>query len=1257
MIPAAEPDPRFVPDPHEATTAVAPAVPAPESVAPDPAEATTTVMPVAAPDPEPEAEPEPETQSETEPQREETDEEQWLDPLKGQLLEVSSGVVGSARDYREAELDALTTQRGFKGLLKRIWYGNIAREAVGQRLDQRARAGIVESRDLGAMRDDSSHADHTAEMAAAVTRVANGFLENGEQQQQLAEIEGGEAVERQLRVLVNFYAQEVIEADEFDEARTRVLDDFRRELHQADRDKGLLLADNLLEVAQAARAAFRHGIAAERIQEALRFDMGDARIGARTEAQRTRTDRIIDRLHGTRIGSLVNETTLSVGVGIAASVIKFTTGKATTAGAAVLGMGVGAGLVAGAREHAHIGRQRAQHARERATGQELGDASGRQRERLEETRYNTVGATALTDQLTEARAAVDAADPASIAQAVQIISEAETRIEMSGARSIDLIDFSGATNIERERLALSMAVAEARVAANRGLRDADETALTDAGLSRDLDAMVANYGENVHDLIETDISGKDRAFNRLRRSQTLKMAGIGAVSGVAIGTMIQEVRGVVSDEMQGVFDGSNGSDRRTMLAGLLGHQGAAHAQLGHLTEQHFTTSHVVHEHVQRTVHEYLHHHPNEFTKVHRELWYDNNTPDTFDQNELKLWWGANGTGVDAHGNYVFNVAQMTPDGSFHDGLSTDAQHLVHKGKMAIALSMTQGTQSHVIMVPIDRHGNAIIHADSWMAKSLFDTKDGHARFTGAYAEAVQLMGKHHGVESMRMLATAVGEGHPKHITDTISHIVHEQHERIVSSPGESPIEVPPILPIYGRRGLEKLEQTGPEITYAGGYIVDGYRASEGLIPRAGLAPFAPELQADPDAKIDSTKAAKRYVKAMRPRYKRVVDSLADELDDEPKADRPKVVIMIPAAAHQEGKNIYNTLLQYSLQEDVASDDFEVVVFANYPKGQKPDDTISEVERFQAEHPDVKVRLLRKELEQHEAKIDWIRKALADSVIVDLVERGVSLDEVLLASNDADAERISPTYIKTIIDRAAETPEADGFLGFIDWGHEGFKAHPDMMIGFRFMQMLDIYNRVAKHQAGSSGANFVFRPGMYAAIGGYPPIESETAGEDRELGLRINSIRAGATGRQPIVFLGRRGSEIVTSPRRAIETLLERGGAPATQWRQFGVNDELRSRDFDLRPFDFDNPAAVETMVRSCESLLNQTLKTYGVTPGSGQPTYHAGRLTGLDVETIRQINRIGFFLGLQFAWQPDGTLEITDAERMIKGMREWQATH
>ncbi len=201
--------------------------------------------------------------------------------------------------------------------------------------------------------------------------------------------------------------------------------------------------------------------------------------------------------------------------------------------------------------------------------------------------------------------------------------------------------------------------------------------------------------------------------------------------------------------------------------------------------------------------DYLDNHAGLTQKIHRELWYDNDTPHPFDGNELRTDWGGDrNTGIDANGNYVFNVSRMTEDGSFHSASSVDAKEAIGKGNLKMLFSLSRDTQHQVFEVQIDADGNAIIDPKSELGKLLFENQNGHAVFTGKFAEVAQSMGTaEDGGENVRILGTHVGLG-----KDTVTDIVPTD-----TTVGKVLLDIPEettydtlVVPIVGpRRPLER----------------------------------------------------------------------------------------------------------------------------------------------------------------------------------------------------------------------------------------------------------------------------------------------------------------------------------------------------------------------------------------------------------------------------------------------------------------------
>jgi hypothetical protein len=222
-----------------------------------------------------------------------------------------------------------------------------------------------------------------------------------------------------------------------------------------------------------------------------------------------------------------------------------------------------------------------------------------------------------------------------------------------------------------------------------------------------------------------------------------------------------------------------------------------------------------------TAGDYLRDHQGSTHVVHRELHYNNDTRAT-DYNEAETKWGGvgkvvshdhfghvagtEGTGIDAQGNYVLNIGHMTPEGSFQDQygqhFSVDAQKAMKEGNLKMIFSLSRDTQGHVFDIKIGPDGNAIIPKDSEIAKLMFENHNGHAVFTGKYAEVSQSMGyRPDGSENVRILSTVVSHGHENVTTPGIP-------VSRLDVPGVTNTEVPPFIPIVPRTPLEKALDPG-----------------------------------------------------------------------------------------------------------------------------------------------------------------------------------------------------------------------------------------------------------------------------------------------------------------------------------------------------------------------------------------------------------------------------------------------------------------
>lgn len=668
--------------------------------------------------------------------------------------------------------------------------------------------------------------------------------------------------------------------------------------------------------------------------------------------------------------------------------------------------------------------------------------------------------------------------------------------------------------------------------------------------------------------------------------------------------------------------------------------------------------------------EYLH--ANGASTVHRDGWYDNNTR-AFDRNELKLWWGGeDNIGTDPSGNYLMSVSQMMKGGSFHNGLSADWQQEAASGRLQAFVTASRGTQTEGFFVPIDARGNFIISHDSPAAQLFSRGPNGQAIFHGNTVEVAQVTGQDtSGAQHIRMLATEVGKRDATQFS-TVDHVPvdHLTHHYSFDNLHETTdvhtddfIEMAPYIPIYGRKALEALLDGEASTEIPAPSYYDRRRLSEEEADRRARD-FSPRLHQNPEARLNDEEEIGWYLDQQTPAYRRRLRNLAEETGR--MGENVDVVVTIPVAGHQEADNIYRTLEAY-LDQTMPRDRFEIDLYVNNPVTNSrgialdSDNTLTEIERFRTDHPELPVRVFHEVLPRNDAKIGKIRKTLVDSVLQrhkDRLDQGSDKDLVLV-SNDADAIRVNPQYLETMLGTLKNNERLDAVLGQIDWDNKAYVNYPEVHIGTRLYQFFDTIVRNKEGLiAATSGANTAFRASMYAAVGGYKATNADgfdiDIAEDVELG---RDMRAGRyrTGIDPVGFGGVKGSRIETSARRAIWTWQTHMDSPYNQWNYGFSADDDAVRDIkidSLSPRDFADPVVRSKLTSDIERVINSTLSGLGPSGSITSGSVAAG--AELDQATAQYLVRSLHLLGVDFEW--DGSfkaIKIKNADAMLDGLAEY----
>ncbi len=216
------------------------------------------------------------------------------------------------------------------------------------------------------------------------------------------------------------------------------------------------------------------------------------------------------------------------------------------------------------------------------------------------------------------------------------------------------------------------------------------------------------------------------------------------------------------------------------------------------------------EKVSQTIHEsstdYVNNHAKDMESMHRHEWLNNDTKAS-DKGELAPRWGGDaGTGIRASdGHYVFNLSHFTKEGSFHGNMHLNVPDEIHKGTVKMAFSLSHDTQHRVFFVDVDPTTQDVdIDPNSEAGKLMFENHNGHAVFTGKYAEVVHVKGiAPDGGKDVDIIATHPGPG--KEAIDTVINTDTTAPNLSFHIPNEDTYDVPFAIPVVPRKPLEKGE--------------------------------------------------------------------------------------------------------------------------------------------------------------------------------------------------------------------------------------------------------------------------------------------------------------------------------------------------------------------------------------------------------------------------------------------------------------------
>ena len=482
-----------------------------------------------------------------------------------------------ARDYAEQELNAETAESNF---IKRLWKGDLFKKYYWKKYEKE----ILEGKRQIFVNGEATNLEAIIQKRSkdAIKRFVMGVMDDPETSHFVHRDIGDQDGERltaadeettsRIKHLIRKSIESGLQAGLVDKDFTdKFKEGFKRyEAEARDKKESPSLIHSLNNYAEVATVAYelaRQHQSIDTIMEGFKVYNAEVRSNQRTKAHRDNLDKLIDKIESSSVGQIVPAEVIAGAVGSVYSLTKVGT-------RAVVGLGAGLGLsgaFAGLRERNRITEDRTRMMRDAAEGLTHDSASlateltglqklnARQRAKYEVklggTLYEIKPATYLIDNISSA---IESKDRDAIMHA---IAEARVRIDYSDSEQKDLIAYSSADQMGRERLELDSLVIGA------------EKIIEEAGFQDRLDTIK----QAIQRSIDEEVKSTDKDFNKLRTLQSLKRAGKTIALGAAFALTAQEIVAAISPSKIGIFEKvgllrtkNRGDATETMLANLTG---------------------------------------------------------------------------------------------------------------------------------------------------------------------------------------------------------------------------------------------------------------------------------------------------------------------------------------------------------------------------------------------------------------------------------------------------------------------------------------------------------------------------------------------------------------------------------------------------------------------------------------------------------------------------------------------------------------
>lgn len=389
-----------------------------------------------------------------------------------------------------------------------------------------------------------------------------------------------------------------------------------------------------------------------------------------------------------------------------------------------------------------------------------------------------------------------------------------------------------------------------------------------------------------------------------------------------------------------------------------------------------------------------------------------------------------------------------------------------------------------------------------------------------------------------------------------------------------------------------------------------------------------------------------YISNWTSSYRHYVTQLASQLP--PINPNCRTIVAIPAAAHEEGEHVIDTLKAFKNQTE-SSHLYELALFLNCPAECTPEEAekaaiLSKmVDSYMQENPTQSIVCMRGSLSGRRIQsIGFIRSILADALLL-RSSCSIPTTDVILLSCDADTRGVTDRYIENFRRCFDASPYTDAFVGRLRWSPEHTFSSPLSFVNQRLAELASLIKLNLSALPCVEGPVFAIRSSVFAAVGGYS--FHDEIGEIFSLGERALQFRKGSTKYVARDDAGP-ASRLYTSSRRA-DAALHLKVPLYNQWGKFETafglsNPAIRSPtpSQSLAPEIVD----IEVLKVGLEDIINKSIAAFAI-DRSCNSTELVEKLIHAGVEQ---------FLGITLSIESSGQVKVQSISKFLNSFEEYR---